>query len=58
MYFVLNAASLVFSVMSRHIDQTGHIQKFVIVQEEGIAKGIRRLVVLTGVAAREVGFQL
>ncbi|CAG9784477.1 unnamed protein product [Diatraea saccharalis] len=31
-----------------HLHQTGHIGEYVIVNEEGIAKGIRRIVALTG----------
>lgn len=31
-----------------HLKQTGHIGEYVIVSEEGIAKGIRRIVALTG----------
>ncbi|XP_046961278.1 alanine--tRNA ligase, cytoplasmic [Vanessa cardui] len=31
-----------------HLHQTGHIGEYVIVSEEGIAKGIRRIVALTG----------
>ena len=36
-----------------HVDQTGIIKKLVIVEESGIAKGIRRLVAYTGAAALE-----
>ena len=34
-----------------HLHNSGHIEKFVIVSEEAIAKGIRRIVALTGVEA-------
>merc|ERR1719341_899091 len=34
-----------------HLHNSGHIEKFVIVSEEAIAKGIRRIVALTGVKA-------
>jgi alanyl-tRNA synthetase len=37
-----------------HVDQTGLIKDFVIVEESGIAKGIRRIIAYTGDAAREV----
>ncbi|KAJ9132980.1 Alanine--tRNA ligase [Pleurostoma richardsiae] len=37
-----------------HVDQTGIIKDMVIVEESGIAKGIRRMVAYTGDAAREV----
>eukprot|EP00921_Rhytidocystis_pertsovi_P020609 GHVQ01032887.1.p1 GENE.GHVQ01032887.1~~GHVQ01032887.1.p1 ORF type:complete len:1182 (-),score=178.53 GHVQ01032887.1:404-3949(-) len=36
-----------------HIVRSGEMQQFVIVTEEGIAKGIRRIVALTGPAAKE-----
>ncbi|MBE3043430.1 alanine--tRNA ligase, partial [Candidatus Bathyarchaeota archaeon] len=37
-----------------HVSQTGLIKDFVIVEESGIAKGIRRLIAYTGDAAHEV----
>lgn len=37
-----------------HVDQTGLIKDLVIVEESGIAKGIRRIVAYTGDAAHEV----
>lgn len=37
-----------------HVDQTGIIKDLIIVEETGIAKGIRRLVAYTGDAAHEV----
>ncbi|KAI6251011.1 Alanine--tRNA ligase [Erysiphe necator] len=37
-----------------HVDQTGSIKDFVIVEESGIAKGIRRIVAYTGNAAEKV----
>lgn len=37
-----------------HVDQTGSIKDFVIVEESGIAKGIRRIIAYTGDAAHEV----
>lgn len=36
-----------------HLLRTGHIGEFVIVTEEAIAKGIRRIVALTGPEAKE-----
>jgi alanyl-tRNA synthetase len=38
----------------RHVAKTGDIKDFVITEESGIAKGIRRLVVVTGHEAQEV----
>ena len=38
-----------------HLRRGGHIQSFAIVTEEAIAKGIRRIVALTGTAAIKVG---
>ncbi len=37
-----------------HVDQTGQIKDLVIVEESGIAKGIRRIIAYTGDAAHEV----
>lgn len=37
-----------------HVDKTGDIKDFVITEESGIAKGIRRLVAVTGNEAAEV----
>lgn len=37
-----------------HLQQGGHIQCFAIVSEEAIAKGIRRIVALTGTEAEKV----
>ncbi|KAI1104620.1 tRNA synthetases class II (A)-domain-containing protein [Jackrogersella minutella] len=37
-----------------HVDQTGIIKDIVIVEESGIAKGIRRIVAYTGAAAHQV----
>ncbi|KXJ89596.1 alanyl-tRNA synthetase [Microdochium bolleyi] len=37
-----------------HVDQTGSIKDLVIVEESGIAKGIRRIVAYTGDAAHQV----
>ena len=37
-----------------HVEQTGLIKEFVIVEESGIAKGIRRIIAYTGEAAKQV----
>jgi alanyl-tRNA synthetase len=37
-----------------HVDQTGIIKDLIIIEEGGIAKGIRRMIALTGDAAHEV----
>lgn len=38
----------------RHLHRAGHIGRFVITSEEAIAKGIRRIVALTGPEALKV----
>lgn len=38
----------------RHLHRSGHIGDFVICSEEAIAKGIRRIVALTGTEATKV----
>ena len=38
----------------RHVAKTGDIKNFVIVEESGIAKGIRRIIAVTGHEAAEV----
>lgn len=38
----------------RHVKQTGDIKDFIITEESGIAKGIRRVVAVTGHEAAEV----
>lgn len=38
----------------RHLQNSGHAGPFVIVSEEAIAKGIRRIVAVTGAEARKV----
>jgi len=38
----------------RHLHRAGHIRGFVIASEEAIAKGIRRIVALTGPEASKV----
>lgn len=39
---------LILIFFYRHLHYTGHIRNFIIVSEEAIAKGIRRIVALTG----------
>lgn len=41
--------------LSRHVTRTGDIKDFVITEESGIAKGIRRIVAVTGQEAQDVG---
>jgi len=43
----------IFSLF-RHLHHAGHIRGFVIASEEAIAKGIRRIVALTGPEASKV----
>ena len=38
----------------RHVTKTGEIKDFVITEESGIAKGIRRIIGVTGNEAKEV----
>ena len=38
---------------ARHVAKTGDIKEFVITEESGIAKGIRRIIAVTGPEARE-----
>ena len=40
--------------LSSHLHRSGHIVSFVLVTEEAIAKGIRRIVALTGPEAQKV----
>lgn len=40
--------------MLSHVASTGLIKDFVITEESGIAKGIRRIIAVTGHEAREV----
>lgn len=35
-------------IHTRHLQRTGHMKSFVLVSEEAISKGIRRIVALTG----------
>lgn len=39
--------------MDRHVTKTGDIKDFVIVEESGIAKGIRRIIAVTGHEAQD-----
>ncbi len=51
----MNSCHLANDVVScRHLRQGSHIQSFAIVTEEAIAKGIRRIVALTGKEAIKV----
>ena len=40
-------------VPTRHVARTGDIKHFVVIEELGIAKGIRRVTALTGTKARD-----
>ncbi len=51
--FPLSLSSVLVSPC-RHLQCGGHIQSFAIVSEEAIAKGIRRIVALTGGEAEKV----
>lgn len=42
-------------VVCSHLQNSGHASPFVIVSEEAIAKGIRRIVAVTGAEAQKVG---
>lgn len=42
-------------VTFRHVAKTGDIKDFVITEEIGIAKGIRRIVAVTGQEAQDIG---
>ena len=42
-------------MLSRHVAKTGDIKDFVITEEVGIAKGIRRIVAVTGQEAQDIG---
>merc|ERR1712093_678048 len=37
-----------------HVDKTGEIKELIVLEEGGIAKGIRRIIAVTGQAAHEV----
>lgn len=43
-----------FSTLVRHVARTGDIKDIVVVEESGIAKGIRRIVAVTGQEAHDV----
>lgn len=43
-------------MLRRHLHSSGHIKCFAIVTEEAIAKGIRRIVALTGAEAEKVNW--
>lgn len=45
----------VVGLVCSHLQNSGHAAPFVIVSEEAIAKGIRRIVAVTGAEAQKVG---
>ena len=45
---ILNCLLSSKPVFTRHLQRSGHMQSFVLVSEEAISKGIRRIVALTG----------
>lgn len=45
-------------MLCRHLQRAGHIGQLIIVSEEAIAKGIRRMVALTGAEATRVSMPL
>lgn len=50
-----NISALLFSQsLYSHVAKTGDIKGFVITEESGIAKGIRRIIAVTGYEAQEV----
>jgi alanyl-tRNA synthetase len=40
-------------IVNSHVAKTGDIRDFVIIEESGIAKGIRRIIAITGEEARQ-----
>ena len=54
MFLLLDYITLAYSMQLRHVNKTGDIKDFVITEESGIAKGIRRIVAVTGHEAAEV----
>jgi len=44
----------VLNIFFSHVAKTGDIKDFVIIEESGIAKGIRRIIAVTGREAQEV----
>ena len=46
----------IFFGLQRHVAKTGDIKHFVILEESGIAKGIRRIVAVTGEEAQQVNY--
>ena len=49
------ALSFIVALFSfSHLKRTGHMKEFVIVSEEAISKGIRRIVAITGHEAEKV----
>ena len=43
--------------MRRHVAKTGVIRELIVTEEAGIAKGIRRIIAVTGDEAKEVGLR-
>lgn len=46
-------SDLVLITICRHVAKTGDIKEFTLTEESGIAKGIRRIIGVTGEKARE-----
>lgn len=57
-FYELKGLTLNHACYLRHLQNSGHAAQFVIVSEEAIAKGIRRIVAVTGVPAQKVITQL
>ena len=54
---MLNKLNLKLHSIFSHVKRSGHIGDFVISAEEAIAKGIRRIVAITGPEASKVNFE-
>lgn len=50
-----DGASHLCALVCSHLQSSAHAAPFVIVSEEAIAKGIRRIVAVTGAEAQKVG---
>ena len=53
---MLNQLNFKLHSIFSHVKRSGHIGDFVISAEEAIAKGIRRIVAITGPEASKVNF--